>query len=256
MADYGFPKPRHSYVYVPQPYPGQRGRLIYNGPLNPTGAVQPNPAGLGMGMGMGMGMGYAAGMYGVGLGRGYTGCYPYNNYPNNYYYPNNYHHGGLYGYGCGHGHYGRYANYFCPWQSSYYLPAGAYTTSYPYSHGRSTYYTTATTQAPVQQYTYVQAAATPTTLPAVYHTDKYAARLTTREVVEYENRRVATERGAYRPRKIKPADARPDDLFWCRELDGKWCLREYYVIENDCQPGLWQMDAELGFLVFHREPKP
>lgn len=68
-----------------------------------------------------------------------------------------------------------------------------------------------------------------------------------------ENRRVATERGAYSARRIKPADARDDDPFWCRERNGEWHLRTFYQIENECHPGTWQMDAEVGFLIFHRE---
>jgi hypothetical protein len=68
-----------------------------------------------------------------------------------------------------------------------------------------------------------------------------------------ENRRIATERGAYAPRRIKPADARPDDPFWVREKDGGWHLKAFYQIENECYPGRWTMDAEIGFLVFHRE---
>ncbi|XPS81030.1 hypothetical protein M3J07_012999 [Ascochyta lentis] len=75
---------------------------------------------------------------------------------------------------------------------------------------------------------------------------------TTREDLQMENRRIATERGAYSARKIKPADARDDDPFWCRERNGEWHLRTFYQIENECHPGQWLMDAELGFLVFHR----
>ncbi|KAF2746078.1 hypothetical protein M011DRAFT_468936 [Sporormia fimetaria CBS 119925] len=108
---------------------------------------------------------------------------------------------------------------------------------------------------------HITIAATPTKLPAVYQTANYTTRLVTvptsptptAEDIQLENRRVATERGAYEPRKIKPADAKPEDVFWCRERDGEWHCRPYYQIENECQPGRWQMDAEHGFLVFHRE---
>lgn len=74
-----------------------------------------------------------------------------------------------------------------------------------------------------------------------------------REEVQFESRLVATQRGAYLPRRIAPADARPDDPFWCKERTGEWHLRTYYQIENECHPGRWLMDAEHGFLVFHRE---
>ncbi|KAF1997045.1 hypothetical protein P154DRAFT_622832 [Amniculicola lignicola CBS 123094] len=75
----------------------------------------------------------------------------------------------------------------------------------------------------------------------------------TKEEVELDTRRIATARGAYKPRKIKPAEAEPDDMFWSREKNGDWHLRTYYQIENDLQPGLWKMDAERGYLCFHRE---
>lgn len=75
----------------------------------------------------------------------------------------------------------------------------------------------------------------------------------TREAIQLENRRVATARGAYDARKIRPADARDDDPFWCRERSGEWHLRSYYQIENECLPGRWMMDADVGFLVFYRE---
>ncbi|KAH3950656.1 hypothetical protein HBH98_106320 [Parastagonospora nodorum] len=74
-----------------------------------------------------------------------------------------------------------------------------------------------------------------------------------REDYQTEARRVATERGAYDLRRIKPADARSDDPFWCRERNGEWHLRTYYQIENECHPGTWKMDAEQGFLVFQRD---
>ncbi|KAF2191775.1 hypothetical protein K469DRAFT_342015 [Zopfia rhizophila CBS 207.26] len=74
----------------------------------------------------------------------------------------------------------------------------------------------------------------------------------TRDEVELNHRYLATTRGAYDAKKIKPV-CEPGDLLWCREKDGTWNLRSFYNIENDCQPGRWTMDAEKGFCVFHRE---
>ena len=74
-----------------------------------------------------------------------------------------------------------------------------------------------------------------------------------RQDVQHESRRVAMERGSYLPRRIAPSDARPDDPFWCMERTGEWHLRTYYQIENECHPGRWLVDAEHGFLVFHRD---
>lgn len=265
MADWGQPRPRHQYTYMPRPGIGQRGALVYNGSLNQTAAMQGYGAyGAGMmgGMGLGAGAYYGNGSaYGVGYGARYGAPY----YPSSSYYPNNYYHGGYgnpYGYGASSGYYNRYANCFYPWQSSYYYRAGAVApvSSYAVVPGSAYYSTTATQAAPVQ-YTYVQAAATPKKLPDVYHTANYTVRLANTipatapiaEDIQLENRRIATERGAYKPRRIKPADAHPDDMFWVREKDGQWHLRKYYEIENDLHPGRWQMDAEIGFLVFHRE---
>ncbi|PSN74531.1 hypothetical protein BS50DRAFT_567354 [Corynespora cassiicola Philippines] len=73
-----------------------------------------------------------------------------------------------------------------------------------------------------------------------------------RDDIQLENRRLATQRGAYDPKRIKPADARPDDAFWCREKNGEYHLRTYYQIENECYPGRWLMDAKRGYLVFYR----
>ncbi|KAF2871156.1 hypothetical protein BDV95DRAFT_668523 [Massariosphaeria phaeospora] len=86
-----------------------------------------------------------------------------------------------------------------------------------------------------------------------YVSSRQGTMLSSREEHQLENRRVATERGAYNPRRIKPADARADDPFWCRERNGEWHLRSFYQIENECYPGRWQMDAEQGYLVFHRQ---
>lgn len=70
--------------------------------------------------------------------------------------------------------------------------------------------------------------------------------------VELNNRRLATERGAYEPKRIMPV-ANPDDLFWCRERDGQYTVRNFFNIENDCKPGRWLMDPREGYCVFHRE---
>jgi len=160
--------------------------------------------------------------------------------------------------------------YFLPFQlmTSYYragavVPYGAY---YGYPAAATTTLVAATTATPAAavttttastpkvQYAYVRAAATPTELPKEYRTVNYTSRVVrTAEDVQFENRRVATERGAYKARRIKPADAKADDVFWVRERNGDWNLRPYYQIEESCYPGVWQMDAEVGFLVFHRE---
>jgi hypothetical protein len=244
-----WPKPRHQYIYTPR-Y-GQRGFLSYAGQAPngapPTGVI-PNG-----GIGMGYGMGYAGVGIGVQAGGYYPGVRPY--IPQHPYY----------GYGSG------YPNYYnTPAYSDFYNFA-LYGSLYPlanfYSPYQRSYYTTAPSYGyAAQAYVYPPGPSTTTT---TYHvTNSHGARAggcahppaaqacnhgPTREDIQMENRRVATERGAYDPRRIKPADARSDDPFWCRERNGEWHLRTYYQIENECHPGRWQMDAEIGFLVFHRE---
>jgi hypothetical protein len=262
MQDLGQPKPRHQYQYIPRPYPNARGTLVYAGPLNQTAAVtQPMMGmamGYGAGMGMGMGVGMAGGMgYGManGMGYGAGACTPYG-------YRSGHGAYGAYSYGQQAAGYSGYANHLSPWQSQH-------SRTYPYSSHSSLPYssscvypsaacvqastTTTTTTSPPTKYVYITAATTPKALPRRYYEYATTTRPATREEIELENRRVATARGAYAPRRIKPADAEPDDPFWCRETNGEWHLRNFYVIENECQPGRWQMDAEHGFLVFHRE---
>ncbi|KAF1942299.1 hypothetical protein EJ02DRAFT_454328 [Clathrospora elynae] len=274
-----FPKPRHQYIYTPR-Y-GQRGFLSYAGQAQngaaPAGVIGGYGYGA-VGVGASMGVGYAAGA-GVGVGVGYQPAvynarsyYP-QPYATSHYTPNHYAsaysayqypaYGTSYGtspYGGGYYNYGLYgsmyplANFYYPYQRSYYntVPSYGYT-AHVYPPGPSTTTTTyhvtnsqATSQAfraPVSQFVRE-------TRPAYGHS--HTQQGPTREDIQMENRRIATERGAYDARKIRPADARDDDPFWTRELNGEWHLRSYYQIENECQPGRWMMDADVGFLVFHR----
>ncbi|KAF9691160.1 hypothetical protein EKO04_010893 [Ascochyta lentis] len=250
----GYPKPRHNYIYTPR-Y-GQRGVLTYAG-QQANGAYPSGVAGGVMGGAM-SGYGYGGG--GVGYaGAAYGGAYPVYNtstysspsYSGASYYGSSYHpsysnYGGSIGSGFGgYYNYGLYgsmyplANFYLPYQRSYYNTMPTYgQTAYVYPPGpTTTTYHVTNSHVPV-----TTAPPRTTTCP---HT-------TTREDLQMENRRIATERGAYSARKIKPADARDDDPFWCRERNGEWHLRTFYQIENECHPGQWLMDAELGFLVFHR----
>ena len=75
----------------------------------------------------------------------------------------------------------------------------------------------------------------------------------TRGEVQAMDRSLAARSGAYDAHPIKPANAKPGDMFWCRETDGQWHLRPFYNIDSDCKPGSWKMDAHKGTLVYHRE---
>jgi hypothetical protein len=248
-----WPKPRHQYIYAPR-Y-GQRGFLSYAGQTPngaaPTGVIPNGGMGMGYGgVGMGVGIGVQAGGYYPGV-RSYTPQYPYgycSGYANYYntpsYYPSTY--SGFYNF-ASHGSLYPLANFYSPYQRSYYAAAPSYgyaAQAYVYPPGPST--TTTTYHVTNSHGVRAGGCAHPPAAQA-------CNRGPTREDIQMENRRVATERGAYDPRRIKPADARSDDPFWCRERNGEWHLRTYYQIENECHPGRWQMDAEVGFLVFHRE---
>ncbi|KAJ4308504.1 hypothetical protein N0V94_009326 [Neodidymelliopsis sp. IMI 364377] len=247
MVMEGYPKPRHNYVYTPR-Y-GQRGVLTYAG-QQANGAYPSGVAGgLIGGYGYGYGMNYAGaayrGAYPVYNTSSYSYPHPYSGatYGSSYYHPSyaSYYNYGLYG--------SMYplANFYSPYQRSYYntLPSYGHT-AYVYPPG-PTATTTTTTY-------HVTNSHVPTTTTTALSTPvrTACAHTTTREDVQMENRRIATERGAYSARRIKPADARDDDPFWCRERNGEWHLRTFYQIENECYPGQWLMDAEMGCLVFHR----
>ncbi|KAF1829226.1 hypothetical protein BDW02DRAFT_561551 [Decorospora gaudefroyi] len=244
-----YPKPRHQYTYIPR-Y-GQRGFMSYAGQVAngaaPVGCMS-GGYGVGYGMGVGYGVAAAAGAYqpAVYNARPHYTANMYPHYPPTYY-ANNYQTYpcyGSYGYGYGYIAYASlypFANLFSPM----YQRATYYSTP-PYGHPATTTTTYHITNS--------QAAPTPfrETRPA-YSTHGHAQQQgPTREAIQMENRRIATERGSYDARKIRPADARDDDPFWCREINGEWHLRTYYQIENECHPGRWMMDAEIGFLVFHR----
>jgi hypothetical protein len=248
----GYPKPRHNYVYTPR-Y-GQRGVLTYasqqaNGAY-PSGVAGGMMGGYGYGVG---GVGYAgaahAGAYPVYNSSAYSSPYSGASYYGSSYFPSYSTYGGGYG---GYYNYASYgsmyplANFYSPYQRSYYNTVPTYGhTAYVYPPGptaTTTTYHVTNSHVPI------------TTAPPVpvRETRTACTHTTTREDIQMENRRIATERGAYSARKIKPADARDDDPFWCRERNGEWHLRTFYQIENECYPGQWLMDAELGFLVFHR----
>lgn len=276
MDNLGQPKPRHQYILYPQA--GRRGIMVHNGQY-PNGAPYVGSTG-GMGIGM-MGYGGMGGYPGVsahisplyygpnvhrstysnyaGYMGGYTGLsygvanYPPYSYPNAYMSP----YASAYGYG--------YANHH-PYQRTYYgmnpvMAGGAHSYSYPgvaqtIIPPSTTTYTTVTNSAvPVPVAPMATATTSTTRIRPNVHAPHMQSPRNVRDNVQYENQRVAMERGSYLPRRIAPADARPDDPFWCKEVTGEWHLRTYYQIENECHPGRWLMDAEHGFLVFHRQCK-
>ncbi|KAF1962592.1 hypothetical protein CC80DRAFT_512726 [Byssothecium circinans] len=268
MHNHGLPRPRHSYIHVPQP--GRRGILYHNGQI-PNGAapsgVYPGGVGMGTGMGMGMGMGmsYGAAGYYPGVGGSYGGFYGgyYGGagiYPGAY--GSQFHTRPLqYGPNVSYGTYSpRYYNY----PSSYYsFPSYSYYSPYAsYGVGCGTSYYTAGVAAPTYSYAYQTMA--PAVAVPVIPTQTCAVGTTTTTTttpvtttyrsggVQHPEQVLAMRHGAHNPRFIKPAGARPDDSFWCQERSGEWHLRSFYQIENECYPGEWLMNPDLGSLAFHR----
>ncbi|KAF2245878.1 hypothetical protein BU26DRAFT_607183 [Trematosphaeria pertusa] len=262
MDDYGQPKPRHSYIHMPQP--GRRGLLVHSH-QQPNGAAPTGVAPGGYGYGYGAGYGYgvgAVGAYYPGVTPSNSMIYPlyhgpnvststysdYSNYLSPYSY-SNYYSPYYSSYGCGlglSGGYGVYANYYYPYQRSYYYTSGvAAAPAYSYAYPATT--TTTVLQPAATTYTVTNG-----TVPVTTTASVAAPRVPTRDEIQNENVRIAIQRGATNARRIKPADALPDDPFWCKERNGEWHLRSFYQIENECQPGLWKINAESGMLTFER----
>ncbi|PVI04301.1 hypothetical protein DM02DRAFT_625009 [Periconia macrospinosa] len=263
---HALPKPRHSYTYVPQP--GRRGVLVHNGQINngapPTGVypggigysagyVPPYAAGYGVHPG---GVGYYPGVYGslyhtrphyYGPNTHYsTYSRNYWNYPSSYYnFPTYRYYSpyATYGVGCG-----TYANYYFPYQRTYYTPGVAAAPGYSYAYQTmAPAVAVVNPQAPVPPHPPVAPVAAPAPVNAPVQPGPPL-----RSVVEHQNQVEAARSGAYAPRYIKPAHANDNDRFWCQEATGEWHLRSYYQIERECQPGEWLMNPDFGFLCFHR----
>ncbi|KAF2024117.1 hypothetical protein EK21DRAFT_79370 [Setomelanomma holmii] len=261
-AAMAYPKPRHQYVYTPR-Y-GQRGFLSYAGQSAngaPYTGVIPN-GGMAYGYGGvvgGVGVGVAAGGYYPGV-RSYQSSYP--QYGATYapsYYPSYGYSSAYSGYSPAYSGYYNYnlygslypfANFYHPYQRSYYntVPSYGYATQ-AHVHPPGP---TATTPTTTYHVTNSHANSAGYTARCEHRCPGTCDHGRTREDIQMESRRIATERGAYDPRRIRPSDARDNDPFWCRERNGEWHLRTYYQIEKECHPGRWMMDAELGYLVFHR----
>lgn len=257
---HGLPRPRHSYVHVPQP--GRRGVLVYNGQIpNGAAAAGVHPGGISMGYGAGYGAGFGAFQGGANF---YPGVYgslfhtrPHYYGPNTYRstyakgywnYPSSYYNFPSYSYLSPYASYGggsgMFANYYFPYQRSYYTPGFA-------APGYSYAYQTMAPAVAIANPQIPVAACAPTPL-SMNNSPAHPSATPPRSAVQHQNQVEAHRRGAYNPHYIKPANARPEDQFWCQEVTGEWHLRSYYQIENECHPGEWRMNPDYGFLSFHR----
>lgn len=83
--------------------------------------------------------------------------------------------------------------------------------------------------------------------------NSYVWRGLTKEEVDAQNLRIARNVGATQPRQLVPADAQPGQMWWVRELDGSWTLRNTYTIQNALQPGFWSFAPYGGYPYFTRQ---
>lgn len=70
--------------------------------------------------------------------------------------------------------------------------------------------------------------------------------------IQHDDLVTAHKEGAYEAKELQPKDAKPSDVFWVKDTNGDWHLRNYYTIENVLRPGRWQVAANGGYLVFIR----
>lgn len=74
----------------------------------------------------------------------------------------------------------------------------------------------------------------------------------TKAEVDMQNR--AIHAATAQPRQLVPYKVENDEQFWCRELDGSYTLRTMKDIQDNLQPGVWQIGSS-GYAYFVRESK-
>jgi len=77
----------------------------------------------------------------------------------------------------------------------------------------------------------------------------------TRWQVEQDNQQMALKEGVWQNNEATPRDPKPDQQFWCIELDGSKTLRTADTIENALRPGRWHKDPFYGNMYYVRAPK-
>ncbi|KAI9781097.1 MAG: hypothetical protein M1816_002568 [Peltula sp. TS41687] len=109
---------------------------------------------------------------------------------------------------------------------------------------------------PANTYYYGYGYGIPRTAPATAGNgaaNPYVWRGLTKHEVDTQNLRVARNVGATQPRQLVPADAQPGQMWWVRELDGSWTLRNTHTIQNALQPGFWSFAPHGGYPYFTRQ---
>lgn len=74
----------------------------------------------------------------------------------------------------------------------------------------------------------------------------------TRWQVGQDNMAMALKENVWENNEAMPHNPRPDQQFWCIELDGSKTLRTADTIENALRPGQWRKDPVYGNMYFVR----
>lgn len=77
----------------------------------------------------------------------------------------------------------------------------------------------------------------------------------TKAQVELDNQAMALKEGVWQNNEATPHDPKPDQQFWCIELDGTRTLRTADTIEFALRPGQWRKDPTYGNMYFVRYQK-
>ncbi|KAI9792342.1 MAG: hypothetical protein M1833_001113 [Piccolia ochrophora] len=75
---------------------------------------------------------------------------------------------------------------------------------------------------------------------------------TTHEV-DRQNIVMAQNAGATNPTQLIPYQATDAQMWWCREVDGSYTLRNTKTIQDSLQPGYWAMAPNGGYPYFIRQ---
>ncbi|KAI9809490.1 MAG: hypothetical protein M1826_003881 [Phylliscum demangeonii] len=67
---------------------------------------------------------------------------------------------------------------------------------------------------------------------------------------------LAQEQGVNRPVPLVPQGATPGQMWWVRDLDGTYVLRNTYTIENVLKHGYWAFAQQGGYPYFIRQQAP
>ncbi len=122
---------------------------------------------------------------------------------------------------------------------------------YPYygMHPNMFYYGMAQQSAPMS-------AAAPVPTPAAPNgtaANPYVWRGATKAEVQRQDIAIAQASGSNQPVNLVPHQATNSQMWWCRELDGSYTLRNTNTIQEALQPGYWAYAPRGGYPYFIRQ---